>query len=147
MKCFSHTPFNAANAPVLYSCPLNHLLLLFYFPFYFRIHWCSFLDLIYCFSLSTLYSFPLISSFNFFTFLLLFYFCSPFCSAELVWCQEEPKNMGAWTYVKPRFDTILREGEIRRKPIRHVCSVLVRISLYQYLYFFLSCFQTNSEEV
>ncbi len=28
--------------------------------------------------------------------------------AELVWCQEEPKNMGAWTYVKPRLETALR---------------------------------------
>ena len=74
MKCLSHTPFNAANAPVLYSCPLNPLLLLFYFPFYFRIHWSFFLDLIGCFSSSTLYSFPLISSSNFFTFLLLFHF-------------------------------------------------------------------------
>lgn len=29
--------------------------------------------------------------------------------AELVWVQEEPKNMGAWTYVAPRFATMLRE--------------------------------------
>ena len=29
--------------------------------------------------------------------------------AELVWCQEEPKNMGAWTYVKPRLETALRD--------------------------------------
>ena len=30
-------------------------------------------------------------------------------AAELVWCQEEPKNMGAWTYVKPRLETALRD--------------------------------------
>lgn len=29
--------------------------------------------------------------------------------AELVWCQEEPKNMGAWGYVQPRLLTALRQ--------------------------------------
>ncbi|MEX0662059.1 MAG: multifunctional oxoglutarate decarboxylase/oxoglutarate dehydrogenase thiamine pyrophosphate-binding subunit/dihydrolipoyllysine-residue succinyltransferase subunit [Balneolaceae bacterium] len=26
---------------------------------------------------------------------------------EVVWCQEEPKNMGAWTFVAPRFQNLL----------------------------------------
>eukprot|EP00803_Ostreobium_quekettii_P007935 evm.model.scf_3304.2 EVM.evm.TU.scf_3304.2 scf_3304:5531-14070(-) len=34
---------------------------------------------------------------------------SQYREAEVVWCQEEPKNMGAWLYVKPRLDTALRE--------------------------------------
>lgn len=41
-----------------------------------------------------------------------------FPNAELVWCQEEPRNMGAWTYIKPRFDTVLKERDILRGPIR-----------------------------
>jgi 2-oxoglutarate dehydrogenase E1 component len=42
-----------------------------------------------------------------------------FPNAEIVWVQEEPKNMGAWTYVKPRFDTCVREYNIAdRTPIR-----------------------------
>jgi 2-oxoglutarate dehydrogenase E1 component len=30
-----------------------------------------------------------------------------FPKAEIVWCQEEPKNQGAWTFVRPRIQDIL----------------------------------------
>ncbi|CAE7357731.1 ogdh, partial [Symbiodinium sp. CCMP2592] len=30
---------------------------------------------------------------------------SHFMRADVVWCQEEPKNMGAWSYVSPRLAT------------------------------------------
>jgi len=30
---------------------------------------------------------------------------------EIVWCQEEPKNMGAWNYVMPRFHELLQDGQ------------------------------------
>eukprot|EP00939_MAST-03C_sp_MAST-3C-sp1_P003461 g3461.t1 len=46
-------------------------------------------------------------------------------NAEILWVQEEPKNMGAWSYVRPRAETALREtgdvsseGEGRR--VRYV---------------------------
>jgi 2-oxoglutarate dehydrogenase E1 component len=29
--------------------------------------------------------------------------------AEFVWCQEEPKNMGAWTFVNPRIEEVLTQ--------------------------------------
>eukprot|EP00746_Dinoflagellata_sp_MGD_P001864 gnl/MRDRNA2_/MRDRNA2_103542_c0_seq1.p1 gnl/MRDRNA2_/MRDRNA2_103542_c0~~gnl/MRDRNA2_/MRDRNA2_103542_c0_seq1.p1 ORF type:complete len:1180 (+),score=256.97 gnl/MRDRNA2_/MRDRNA2_103542_c0_seq1:123-3662(+) len=31
-------------------------------------------------------------------------------AGSIVWCQEEPKNMGAWAYVRPRLVTSAREG-------------------------------------
>jgi len=30
---------------------------------------------------------------------------------EIIWTQEEPLNAGAWTYVQPRLETILRQTE------------------------------------
>ncbi len=32
----------------------------------------------------------------------------PYASCEFFWCQEEPMNMGAWTFLDRRFDQILR---------------------------------------
>ncbi|MGH6719874.1 MAG: 2-oxoglutarate dehydrogenase E1 component, partial [Alphaproteobacteria bacterium] len=37
--------------------------------------------------------------------------------AEIVWCQEEPANMGAWTYVAPRIEQVLaRLGRSGARP-------------------------------
>jgi 2-oxoglutarate dehydrogenase E1 component len=34
-----------------------------------------------------------------------------FPNAEIVWAQEEHRNMGAWTYVDPRIETALRQSK------------------------------------
>jgi len=39
---------------------------------------------------------------------------------NIIWCQEEPKNMGCWFYVKPRLVTVLREGLEKDVVIRYV---------------------------
>ena len=40
-----------------------------------------------------------------------------FPRADVVWCQEEPQNMGAWTYVAPRIEELLvaLDGTARRQ--------------------------------
>jgi 2-oxoglutarate dehydrogenase E1 component len=38
-----------------------------------------------------------------------------YSNAQLVWCQEEPANAGAWTFVLPRLINILEE--LKRDPI------------------------------
>jgi len=39
---------------------------------------------------------------------------------NVIWCQEEPKNMGAWFYIKPRLVTTCREGLDADVVIRYV---------------------------
>jgi 2-oxoglutarate dehydrogenase E1 component len=34
---------------------------------------------------------------------------SRFRNAEIVWCQEEPRNMGAWTFVEPYLEWVLAQ--------------------------------------
>ncbi len=36
-----------------------------------------------------------------------------FPRAEIVWCQEEPKNMGAWSFVAPHIDSLLEKRGVR----------------------------------
>jgi 2-oxoglutarate dehydrogenase E1 component len=45
---------------------------------------------------------------------------SRFPNAELVWCQEEPKNMGGWTFVDPWLELTLDRLKIRAKRARYV---------------------------
>jgi 2-oxoglutarate dehydrogenase E1 component len=41
---------------------------------------------------------------------------SRFRQADVVWCQEEPKNMGAWNFVDPYLEWVLGQasGKTRR---------------------------------
>jgi 2-oxoglutarate dehydrogenase E1 component len=43
-----------------------------------------------------------------------------FKNAELVWCQEEPKNMGGWTFVEPWLELTLDRLNIKAKRARYV---------------------------
>jgi 2-oxoglutarate dehydrogenase E1 component len=42
-----------------------------------------------------------------------------FPGAELVWCQEEPKNMGGWTFVDPWLELTLEKLEVKAKRARY----------------------------
>jgi 2-oxoglutarate dehydrogenase E1 component len=43
-----------------------------------------------------------------------------FENADLIWCQEEPKNMGGWTFVDPWLELTLERLEIKAKRARYV---------------------------
>ena len=43
-----------------------------------------------------------------------------FTKAELIWCQEEPKNMGGWTFVDPWLELTLDKVDIAAKRARYV---------------------------
>ena len=39
-------------------------------------------------------------------------------NAEVVWCQEEPKNMGAWNFVDRRIEAVLANLKVKaRRPV------------------------------
>ena len=40
---------------------------------------------------------------------------APYRNAEVVWCQEEPENMGAWTFLDRKIEGVLREIDIKAK--------------------------------
>ena len=41
-----------------------------------------------------------------------------FKGAEMVWCQEEPKNQGAWTFIEPNIEWVLtRIGADHKRPV------------------------------
>ena len=42
---------------------------------------------------------------------------SRFKNAEIVWCQEEPKNQGAWTFIEPNLEWVLTQiGALETRP-------------------------------
>ena len=44
----------------------------------------------------------------------------PYANAELVWCQEEPENMGAWSFVDRRLERALATIDVKAKRARYV---------------------------
>jgi len=44
---------------------------------------------------------------------------SRFKTAEIVWCQEEPKNQGAWTYIEPNLEWVLTQVGARETRPRY----------------------------
>ena len=43
-----------------------------------------------------------------------------FPQAEMVWCQEEPKNQGAWTFIEPNLEWVLTRIDAHHKRPRYV---------------------------
>ncbi|HEX6859406.1 MAG TPA: 2-oxoglutarate dehydrogenase E1 component [Caulobacteraceae bacterium] len=43
-----------------------------------------------------------------------------FANAELVWCQEEPKNQGGWTFVDPWIELTLARLKVKARRARYV---------------------------
>ena len=43
-----------------------------------------------------------------------------FKQAEMVWCQEEPKNMGAWSFIEPNIEWVLAQIDAKHGRARYV---------------------------
>ena len=42
----------------------------------------------------------------------------PYVNAEIIWCQEEPQNMGAWSFVDRRIEEVLTDlGATAKRPV------------------------------
>jgi 2-oxoglutarate dehydrogenase E1 component len=66
------------------------------------------LDDVYIMRLEQLYPFPIGA---------LLAELEPYAHAEMVWCQEEPRNMGAWSYVEPEIEGALQTlGATHKRP-------------------------------
>lgn len=61
-------------------------------------------DDIYIFRLEQLYPFPKNA---------LIEELEPFKNADLVWCQEEPRNMGSWSYLDRKIEDVLSEVKMK----------------------------------
>ena len=43
-----------------------------------------------------------------------------FKNCEIVWCQEEPKNMGAWGFIKRRIESVMKEKKLNQEKLLYV---------------------------
>ncbi len=69
------------------------------------------IDDVYLMRVEQLYPFPLKA---------LAHEISRFKNAEVIWCQEEPKNMGSWTFVEPYLEWVLGTARSKSKRARYV---------------------------
>jgi 2-oxoglutarate dehydrogenase E1 component len=69
------------------------------------------IDDVYLLRVEQLYPFPLKS---------LVTELSRFKKADVVWCQEEPKNMGSWSFVEPYLEWVLGQAAGKTKRARYV---------------------------
>lgn len=69
------------------------------------------LDDIYIIRIEQLYPFPAQA---------LAGFLQRFKQAEIIWCQEEPKNMGAWSFITPYAEWVLRHIGVKAGRIHYV---------------------------
>ncbi|MGD1933753.1 MAG: 2-oxoglutarate dehydrogenase E1 component [Candidatus Phaeomarinobacter sp.] len=42
-----------------------------------------------------------------------------FANADMVWCQEAPKNMGAWTFMEPNIEWVLKHIDAKHRRARY----------------------------
>ncbi|MBN7762363.1 2-oxoglutarate dehydrogenase E1 component [Nitratireductor aquimarinus] len=68
------------------------------------------LDDVYLLRVEQLYPFPAKALIN---------ELSRFKNAEMVWCQEEPKNMGAWSFIEPYLEWVLQHIEAKNTRVRY----------------------------
>ena len=68
------------------------------------------LDDVYLLRVEQLYPFPLKS---------LAQELARFKNADLVWCQEEPRNMGGWSFVEPLLEWVLAQAGMKAKRARY----------------------------
>ena len=45
---------------------------------------------------------------------------APYHKAEIFWCQEEPMNMGAWSFLNHRLQAVLQDCDIFAKTLRYI---------------------------
>ena len=68
------------------------------------------IDDVYLLRLEQLYPFPAKALIN---------ELSRFRNAEMVWCQEEPKNMGAWAFIDPYLEWVLAHIDAKYQRVRY----------------------------
>ncbi|PQA88590.1 2-oxoglutarate dehydrogenase E1 component [Hyphococcus luteus] len=68
------------------------------------------LDNVYLLRVEQFYPFPAMSLIN---------ELQRFRNAEMVWCQEEPKNMGAWFFMEPNIEWTLQQIDAKHKRPRY----------------------------